>query len=142
LGSTSNNSGTGNNVAERPNEISDPNLAASQRTPLLFFNTAAFANPIAGVFGNAARNTIIGPGSFTTNLALQKGIRFGKDQQKRMDIRMETANTLNHPNFSGLNVACSPAAGSTSCANPLSQFGRVQGAKTMRTVALNLRFNF
>ncbi len=45
--------------------------------------------------------------------------------------QIETQNTLNHPNYSGLNTS----VGSLT-------FGRVQGARSMRTVALNLRFNF
>jgi len=61
LGTASNNSGTGGNGNERPNEIGDPNLSASDRNPLHFFNTAAFVLPAAGTFGNAARNTVIGP---------------------------------------------------------------------------------
>ena len=49
----------------------------------------------------------------------------------RMDLRMETTNTFNHPNFSGLNTSI----------NSLT-FGRVQGAQGMRSVDLQLRFNF
>ena len=131
LGSTSNNSGSGNNFAERPNEIANPNLSASDRSALAFFNTAAFAIPAAGTYGNAGRNTVIGPGSFTTNLALSKGIRMGKDQQRRLDIRFETNNVFNHPNFSGLNTSFGSIT-----------FGRVQGAQSMRTADVNLRFSF
>lgn len=131
LGSTSNNSGSGNNFADRPNQIADPNLSAGDRNALMFFNTAAFAIPTSGTFGNAGRDTVIGPGSFTTNLALAKGIRFGKDQQRRLDLRFEANNVFNHPNFVGLNTSF----GATT-------FGRVQGAASMRTVDLNLRFSF
>jgi hypothetical protein len=131
LGSSSNNSGTGNNFADRPNEIANPNLSASQRTAYDFFNTAAFAVPVAGTYGDAGRNTVIGPGAFTTNLALAKGMRFGRDQQRRLDLRFEAQNVFNHPNLTGLNTSF----GSTS-------FGRVSGAGSMRTADVNLRFNF
>ncbi len=130
-GSASNNSGTGNNLSERPNVIGDPNLSGSQRTPLAFFNTSVFAVPAAGTFGDAARDIVTGPGTFSTSLNLMKGIRFGKDQTKRMDISFRTNNVFNHPNFQGLSTSF-----------PSITFGRVAGTASMRTVNLNLRFNF
>jgi hypothetical protein len=136
-GSASNNSGSGNNLSERPNVLGDPNLPASQRTPLDFFNTVMFAVPAAGTFGDAGRDIVTGPGSFSTNLNLMKGIRFGKDQTRRVDLSVRTSNVFNHPNFSGLNVSYNPAAPP---ANNI--FGRVAGTAGMRSLNLNMRFNF
>jgi hypothetical protein len=130
-GSASNNSGSGNNLSERPNLIADPNLPGSQRVPLAFFDTAAFAVPAAGTFGDAARDAVTGPGSFSTNLSLMKGMRFGKDQTRRLDISLRTTNIFNHPNFSGLDTSF-----------PSLTFGRVASTATMRVLNLNLRFNF
>jgi hypothetical protein len=130
-GSASNNSGTGNNLSERPNLVSDPNLPASQRTPFVFFDTAAFAVPAAGTFGDAARDVVTGPGTFSTSLNLMKGIRFGRDQTRRMDISFRTTNVFNHPNFSGLDTQF-----------PSLTFGRVAGTGTMRQVNFVMRFNF
>src|SRR5262249_61326303 len=49
----------------QPISIGDP-------TAQLFFNTAAFAIPAAGPFGNASRNLIIGPGSQLLNAQLSR----------------------------------------------------------------------
>ena len=45
-------------------------IAVSDPTSALFFNTAAFSLPAPGTFGNAGRNTIIGPGTSVLNLGL------------------------------------------------------------------------
>ena len=50
-----------------PNYNGQP-IAISDPTSLLFFNTAAFSVPAPGTFGNAGRNTIIGPGTSVLNL--------------------------------------------------------------------------
>jgi hypothetical protein len=131
LGAASNNSGTGNNFSERPDAVGDPNLPGDARSPLHFFNTNAFALPLPGLFGNAGRNTIEGPGTVQVNMALAKTIRMGKDGQRRMDLRWEAQNLFNHPNFTGL----STALGS-------STFGRVLGSRAMRTMDLQIRVNF
>jgi hypothetical protein len=131
LGSAANGSGTGPTFSGRANQIGDPNLPGDQRTSLLFFNTAAFAVPLPGQFGDAARNTITGPGAVQFNMALAKAMQFGKDGQHRLDARLETQNLLNHPNFQGLNTVVNAAT-----------FGRVQGTKQMRTLDMTLRWRF
>jgi hypothetical protein len=57
----------GTNGTLRANYDGAP-IAISDPTALLFFNTAAFSIPAPGTFGNAGRNTIIGPGSSVMNL--------------------------------------------------------------------------
>ena len=130
LGGTPDNSGTGG-FSQRADQIGNPNLPAGDRDPLHFFNTAAFVEPPAGVFGNAARNTITGPGAFQVNFALNRNIRFGKDGQRRMDLRWEVNNLTNTPNFSGLSTVVNSTT-----------FGRVTGARPMRTMELQMRVNF
>ena len=131
LGSAANNSGTGANFSERADQVGDPVLPRSERTTQRWFDTAAFALPLAGRFGNAARNTIPGPGSVVFNLSLAKGIRFGNDGQRRLDLRWEAQNVFNTPSFSGLNTVVN----STS-------FGRVTGARGMRQMDFQMRVNF
>jgi hypothetical protein len=123
------NSGAGNSFSERADQIGNPNSGPSQ--PLSFFNTAAFLQPPLGRFGDAARGTITGPGSVTVNFGLSKGMRFGKDGQRRADFRWEVNNLLNHPNFSGLSTIINS-----------STYGRVLGVQGMRTMDFNLRVNF
>ena len=131
LGSAANSSGTGTTFSGRADQIGDPNLPSGQRTPLHFFNTAAFALPPPGQFGDAARNSIPGPGVVQFNMALAKAMQFGKDGQRRLDARLETQNLFNHPNFLGLNTVVNSTT-----------FGRVQSAKSMRQLDLSLRWRF
>ena len=130
LGGTPDNSGTGS-FSQRADQIGYPNLSSGDRDPLHFFNTSAFILPPAGEFGNAARNTITGPGSFQMNFALNRGIRFGKDGQRRMDLRWEVNNLTNTPNFTGLSTVVNSTT-----------FGRVTGSRPMRTMEFQMRVNF
>jgi hypothetical protein len=131
LGSAANNSGTGANFSERADQVGDPSLPADQRTPLHFFNTAAFVLPPPGRFGNAARGTIPGPGTFSVNFALARRIPLGRDQQHRVDLRWEVANLTNTPSFTGLSTVVNSAT-----------YGRVLAAQAMRTMNFVLRFSF
>src|SRR6202030_415137 len=51
-----------------------------------FFNTAAFALPAPGEFGDAARNTIIGPGVRQLNGALTRDVRIGGNRSVTLGI--------------------------------------------------------
>jgi hypothetical protein len=131
LGNLSDNTGTGANFSERADQVGEPSLPADQRTPLLFFNTAAFTLPPLGRFGDAARNTITGPGTLSVNFALARYMRFGKDQQRRVDLRWEVSNLTNTPNFNGLSTVVNSAT-----------YGRVLTSRAMRTLDFVLRVNF
>jgi hypothetical protein len=123
---------TGAIFAERPNEICNPSLPASQRSVLRYFNTSCFTLPntaITGVFGDAPRGAITGPGTFIVNLELARRLHVG--ERYRMDLRVEAQNLLNHPNYS--NVINTLGA---------SDFGAVTNASAMRTVDLVLRVHF
>ncbi len=128
-GFTADNSGAGNSFSERADQVGNPNVGPG--LPLLFFNTAAFVQPPTGRFGNAARGTITGPGSVTLNLGLGKGIRFGKDNSRRIDFRWDCTNLLNHPNFSRLSTVINS-----------STYGRVLDTGGMRTMNFQIRVNF
>ncbi len=83
----------------RPNIVPGQSISlpASQRTPDHWFNTAAFAAPAPYQFGNAGRNIIPGPGNEVVDLALHK--RFSISERLALELRAESFNTLNHPNF-------------------------------------------
>jgi hypothetical protein len=117
--------------SERADQIGDPELPSDLRTVRQFFNTAAFAVPSGGCTGNAARNTIRGPGSFTMSMALAKDLRLDRDGQRRMNIRWEVNNLTNTPNFTGLSTVVNSAT-----------FGRVTGAAGMRSMTIRARVNF
>lgn len=104
-------------------------LPSSQQSTLTYFNTAAFAVPAAGEFGNAGRNTIPGPSSLNFNMALDKVISISRE--KSINIRLATSNTFNTVNYSGLSTTVNS-----------NNFGRVTGVGSMRTMTLSFRLRF
>jgi len=114
--------------SERADQSGNPGL--SDPTTLEWFNTAAFTLP-TGCLGDATRNSVIGPGTFTINSGLTKTIQFGRDGLRRLDFTWNTSNLLNHPNYSGL----STVFGS-------STFGEITSVGAMRAMTFTTRINF
>lgn len=98
--------------------------------PGSFFNPAAFTLPPSGRFGNAARNTIPGPGSFSLNMAV--GRSFHLDESRRsLELRMESTNTLNTVNITRIGTTVNA-----------SNYDLPLSAGPMRTMQASLRFRF
>ncbi|MBI4458464.1 MAG: TonB-dependent receptor [Acidobacteria bacterium] len=76
-----------------------------------YFDPCVFGVPAPGTMGNTGRNTITGPGQFTTDVSLQKD--FSLDSKRRLQFRAELFNMTNHANFNrpagGGGVAFLPA---------------------------------
>jgi hypothetical protein len=66
--------------------------------PAKYFDPNAFALPPAGIYGNLARNSLIGPGLAKVDLSLSK--RFQVTEMVDLDLRAEAFNLFNRPNFS------------------------------------------
>lgn len=84
---------------QRPDIVGDP---YANIPPGLFFNPNAFSRPVATAaspeqFGNAGRNTLIGPSFKNLDLSLLKNFRI--TEKVRLQFRAESFNILNHPNF-------------------------------------------
>jgi trimeric autotransporter adhesin len=92
----------------------------------LFLNPAAYAAPAPGDWGDAGRNSLVGPSQFSLSGSLQRS--FGK-----FDFRLDSTNTLNHVVFSSWTPNISSV-----------QFGlpTLGSANTMRTVIATLRWRF
>src|SRR3954465_8541686 len=76
---------------------------ATARTPDgLYANPAAFAAPAAGEWGNAGRNSIRGPATFSLDASV--GRSFSAGQRLTFDWRIEATNVLNHVTYTGVNV--------------------------------------
>lgn len=129
-GSAANNSGTGSNFSERANLIGNPNFGVCGGSSLGFFNTAAFATPPAGQYGDERRGSIEGPCQFSWNLSIAKSVRFGAEQRHTFNASWEIQNLTNTPAFSGV--------GTTLGSNT---FGRITSAGSMRTMDIMIRFN-
>ena len=62
-----------------------------------WFNTAAFALQPKGTYGNSGRDILVAPGINVINSTLQKNFKFS--ERAYLQLRLESFNTLNHPNF-------------------------------------------
>ncbi|MCX6614330.1 MAG: TonB-dependent receptor, partial [Acidobacteria bacterium] len=100
-----------------------------QAPPGLFLNPAAYTAPALGQWGNAGRNTITGPGQFTTNASASRTFRWG--DRLTADLRVEATNLLNHPVFPSWNTVITSA-----------QFGLPNPAGQMRSLQTLLRVRF
>jgi hypothetical protein len=94
-----------------------------------YFNTAAFAIPEAGTFGNSSRNLVIGPGSRLLNLQVTRDVTLGGT--RGVSINLNVNNLLNTVNYAGVD---------TNVNSPT--FGQVLSVSGRRSVRLNLRFRF
>ncbi len=94
-----------------------------------WFNTAAFTAPASGTYGNAGRNTIIGPASWVMNFVLSKNFTIREGQS--MEVRAEADNVLNHPNASGIDTNLTS-----------STYGQVTSVGSMRKMVLSARYRF
>lgn len=114
-------------LQDRPNLVGDPRLANPD--PQMWFNTAAFALPAPGTFGNAGRNILTGPGYGNTDIALVKRIGFG--EVRKLELRGEVFNLFNRPNFDLPNAVADSA-----------QFGRIFSAGPARQIQFGIKFAF
>jgi hypothetical protein len=126
LGSTSDAGGTGATGSGRADATG---LAINAGNG--YFNTLAFAVPVAGTFGNAARNTIPAPGTFLLSASVGRSFRIGDNTRRQLEVRAEAENLLNHVNVTGLGTVV----------NALD-YGLATNAGSMRSVNLTLRLRF
>jgi hypothetical protein len=127
LGNQSNSGGTGSVGSGRADSTGLPVDAV---LPGQYFNLAAFAIPQAGTFGNAARNTIQGPGTIVANLSLMRSFQLG-DSRRRINFSVNSLNFLNHAGIVGIGTVVNS-----------STYGLATSAQRMRTLSLGLRLNF
>jgi hypothetical protein len=92
--------------------------------PGRFLNPAAYSVPLPGFWGNAGRNSIIGPNRFSMNASMARSF-------KKLDLRVDAANALNHASYTTwvTNIAS-------------SQFGLANAPGSMRRLTVTLRWRF
>jgi len=105
--------------AQRPDQTCDPNVGGAQ-TAAQWFNTACFALQPQFTFGNAPRNSVLGPGYADMDLGLQRDIRLANGA--RLQLRWEIFNLFNVVNFDIPNrTAFTPNFGRIFSAQPARQ---------------------
>jgi hypothetical protein len=92
-------------------------------------NPAAFATPPTGEYGNAGRDIITGPTTFTMGASMGRTFRLG--ERRSADLRFDATNILNHVNYTQYNTSVTTA-----------QFGLLQNPNSMRVFQATLRFRF
>ena len=97
--------------SERANVVGNPYPAGFHKSINEWFNTAAFANPAPGDFGNSGRNYLRGPNVDLMNFSIFKV--FSLVDRLRMETRFEAFNVFNHPQFSFPNQSVTSATFAT-----------------------------
>jgi hypothetical protein len=125
----------------RPDRIPGSSLEGGPSQLAQWFNTAAFAQPCVVApntttcetgtyhYGNAARNSIPGPGTREFNMAFSKYVSLG--DVRSLEFRATANNIFNVVQYSGVNTALdSPTV------------GKVNGAAAMRNLQIIVRYRF
>ena len=122
--------------------------------PYRQFNTAGFLPPLPGSLGlESGRNFLVGPGINNIDLSVQKS--FSIDEKRRLELRLDAFNVLNHTQFSGVNSNLNfasltnltptnlpfDASGNFIFANR-NGFGTVSGVRDPRILQMVARFVF
>lgn len=126
--------------SEYPDRVAGVPLYAGGRNRLNWFNAAAFSQPQPGVFGNAGRNELYGPGINVFNLSAGKSFDIPYREGIKIEFRADAQNVFNHPSFgTPNNINLSGTAGQpfTGVTTPLYQV-TVNG----RNLQLALRVTF
>jgi hypothetical protein len=137
--SVSSSSGVGDGLTPRAQLLpgfGNGSLSPGKRTLGEWFNTAAFANPAAGTWGNSGRNILQGPGTKTVDFSLFKDTHL--TESKVLQLRAEVFNLANTPQFNNPAATVgSPAVGIVSSAASEPTFQR-----TERQIQFAAKINF
>ncbi|HEY1499511.1 MAG TPA: TonB-dependent receptor [Acidobacteriaceae bacterium] len=127
--------GLGGGTTNRPNLSGKVSLPKTQKA---WFNTSAFTAPTApwngggnNGFGTSGRNAVRGPGLDNWNLSLFKSFAMTQHEGTRLEIRVESYNTFNHTEFSGLDLGFTDG-----------NFGQVTSANDPRVLQFGGKFLF
>ena len=118
----------GTNGTLRPDVVFGQAIGIANPSIGRWFNTAAFASP-AGPYGDARRNSIIGPGTVVFDMALTKVIAIS--ESRTFEFRAQATNVFNTPNYTSIDTVFNSPT-----------FGRVTAVGGMRQITITARFRF
>jgi hypothetical protein len=99
IGLTGDQGGNGVGGTNRPDKTA---ALAAPHTKQQWITGSAFAPPAPGDWGTLGHNAIDGPGRDNWNLSLFKNFVFSEARGSQFELRLETFNTFNHPQVSGM----------------------------------------
>jgi hypothetical protein len=118
----------GTNGTLRPDLVPGQSVSLSNPSIGEWFNTAAFALP-AGPYGDARRNSILGPGTLLFDMAFTKVIAL--NESRVLEFRAQASNIFNTPNYTSIDTSVTSLS-----------FGRVTAVGGMRQITMTARFRF
>ena len=119
----------GTNGTLRPDLVPGQSVSIPNPSIAQWLNTAAFVSPPTGRYGDARRNSIIGPRTLLFDMAFTKVVPL--KESRVLEFRAQAANIFNHPIYSTIDtVVNSPT------------FGRVTAVGAMRQITLTARLRF
>jgi trimeric autotransporter adhesin len=118
----------GTNGTLRPDLVPGQSISIPNPSIARWFNTAAFTRP-AGPYGDARRNSIIGPSTHVFDMAFTKVVPL--KESRVLEFRAQATNILNIPNYSSIDTTFNSPT-----------FGRVTAVGAMRQVTMTARFRF
>lgn len=98
-----------------------------------FLNAAAYTAPATGQWGNARRDSITGPGTFSMNGSLARTFRL--KAPFNLDVKLDATNLLNHAVYTAYNTTLNSTGTNTT-------FGLPTAVNGMRTVQITGRLRF
>ncbi|MGA8149692.1 MAG: TonB-dependent receptor [Terriglobales bacterium] len=119
----------GTNGTLRPDLVPGESIAISSPSIGQWFNTAAFVVPPVGQFGDARRNSIIGPPTHVFDMAFTK--IFPLKESRVLEFRASATNIFNIPQYTAIDSQVNSPT-----------FGRVTAIGAMRAIQLTARFRF
>jgi hypothetical protein len=132
----------GNNTDQRPDLVPGVSVTPTGGKSVgEWINTAAFAVPAAGTFGDAPRNNVRGPGAWQIDFGVAKSIPLS--ERAHLEFRSEFFNIFNHPQY-GLPQATFAVPGFGSITQTVNTTTPVSpiGSGTPREIQFALRFAF
>ena len=123
----------GTNGTLRPDVVIGQSISLPNPSRHEWFNTAAFAEPPTGPngqeYGDARRNSIIGPGSLVFDMAMTKELPM--KENRSLEVRAAATNVFNTPQYTSIDTTLNSPT-----------FGQVIGVGAMRAIQLTARFRF
>jgi hypothetical protein len=108
-----------------------------------WFNTSSFVQPGPNQLGNYGRDTITMPGINNWDIGILKDFAF--TERLRLQLRLESFNSFNHPQFYPDPTTSAFAGGGTTVGNNVGNpatFGKITGAAPGRIVQIGAKFIF
>jgi hypothetical protein len=121
-----------NNLSARPDVLG---TVQYPETIGAWYDRSVYARPENGRFGNAARNSVVGPGYVIANFGFSK--EFRTERFGAVQLGASFQNILNHVNLGQPNMNVNNAAGGTITSTHI-----FPAAGSPRTGQLSLRWNY